>query len=121
VAGQTCWGSPGALGNNIPVNTSGSSTQIDDIDVIMSPNQSGNMDVVGWAYITPSGTYVQSNPAFPAFWTNIVTAIPVLGPFANAFNTSGIAPVGSALANQIDQYLNNHGGQMGSCFSSSLG
>ena len=69
---------------------------------------------------TPGGEYIQENMGFQAFWGQLFQAIPALSGVASALNVGGIAPINSSTQQTVQNYLNGHNGQVGSCFSGPL-
>jgi hypothetical protein len=119
--GANCWASPGTLGDNLPANSSGSSTEITNIFPIFANNSAGAPDVLAWMYVTQSGDWLQENPQFSAFWSSLAASVPVLGTLASALSSGGIVQTSSSQWTAVMNYVNGHNGYIGSCFTSSLG
>lgn len=119
--GDTCHDSGSALGDNLPATSRSTTTEITNIYALWATNQTGNVDVVGWVYTTPTSTWVQARPGFQDFWSNIAQSIPGIGAFGSAFQNGGYAQAGSSLWNSLNSYLNAHDGTADSCFTRNLG
>jgi hypothetical protein len=121
VAGQTCWGSPGALGDQFPVGTSDYADEIVNISAIQANNSTGTPDIVGWEYMTGNGDiYIQENMSFKSFWTGMAEATPAIGPFVSVMDSGGISTLNSSNGTTIMNYTEQHKGQIGSCFTGNL-
>jgi hypothetical protein len=121
--GENCYGSQATLGDNLPANTSGSSTEITNIIPIFANNAGGAPDVIAWMYVTKSADWMQENTQFNAFWSTVVSqsGIPVLSGLAQAMAGGGYVQATSSQWSAVQSYVNSHNGYLGSCFTGSLG
>lgn len=118
--GGQCWGSPGSLGDQIPVNLADAGHEITDIIAITADNINGVPDVYGWEYITADGIYLQQNLSFTSFWQAFGDSLPAVGPAISAGNAGGIVPINSTIGDQIKSSLPGHDAREGSCFNNPL-
>jgi len=119
-AGAACWGSPGELGDNLPVSSVSSATEITDILPIEANNAAGAPDIAGWLYETQAGDWLQENPTFTDFWDTLAKQVPVLGPLASAMSNGGMVQANSSQWSSVTSYVNGHDGSIGQCFSQPL-
>jgi hypothetical protein len=119
--GANCWGSRGALGHQWPVDTSDYAHEINNIYVLVANNASGTPDILGWEYQTGNGaSYIQENPGFKDFWDVIFASNPLTSTLAQVADGGGITSVTSDQSKTIGDYLVNHNGKAGSCFTTNL-
>lgn len=126
--GASCWNSPGQLGYNLPANTSGPQTQINNIEAVWtSPDNTGTSQVAGWIYQTgPGGNgaqFFQLNPDYHGnFWNSIVNNLPGFSSLANFIeqNQQGVTPLSNAAAQALLNAVMGTSGFGASCFTGAL-
>lgn len=118
--GAACWNSPGTLGDNIPSNSNDPNSEIINILVLVSNNGTNSPDNLAWEYITKNGDWLQINPTFNAFWSTLISSLPVVGGIGQALAAGGLVQPSSLQWSSIMGYLNSHNGFFGRCFSTSL-
>lgn len=119
-SGAGCWGSPGVLGDNLPVSSVSSTTEITDILPMEANNAAGVPDIVGWMYETQAGNWMQESPNFADFWDTLAKQVPVLGPVVSAMSNGGMVQANSSQWSSVTNYMNSHHGSVGQCFSHPL-
>lgn len=102
-------------------NTTDKDHEINNINVLVANDSSGQPAIIGWEYFTNSGMYVQEAPGFGDFWTTLLNSNSVTQTLLNLLAPVGsIVPVSSEQGNTIGTYILRHGGKSGSCFTSKL-
>jgi hypothetical protein len=123
--GQQCWGSIGpTLGDNIPVSSSDSSTEVTDILAMTFSQSGGGIQIYGWLYKTKGGqTYIAENASYRSSFEGFLSGIPGLSSIVSGLQNAhgGLFPISSSQGQSIVSSWNaqpNH--DAGSCFTHGL-
>jgi hypothetical protein len=123
--GATCWNSPGpTLGDNQPITSSGSSTEVVDIQALNFTQSGGGTSTYGWIYIESGGdVYIAENSSYKSSFEGFLGGVPGLSAVVAAIQNAhgGLVPINSAQGQNILSSWNaqpNHSGA--SCFTKPL-
>lgn len=124
-AGDDCWQSPGPkLGDNMPVNSSDSKTEVVDIAALTFKQSGGGTTAYGWIYTERGGdVYVAENAQYRSSFEGFVSAIPALSGVAAALQNAhgGLVPISSSQGQTIMSNWNSQPAHTaGSCFKKPL-
>ena len=124
--GVNCFGSPGALANNLPFGATDKAHTIVDIYVLGQASLGNGFSRVGWVYIMGNYTdaYLQDSGDNSSYFQNALMNVPVLGPvFTTVANTTKGAFVYMTFSQAqalIQDYKARRGASAGSCFTRPL-
>ena len=123
---DTCWGSPGQIGNNLPLGTTSNATEIVNILALFASSGTVGRQAAGWPYENRSGQYFfEMNPEYTGtFLQTVAAAVPGFGAIVTAAeqNSQGVSdPPTASQASGIEQGVTGKNGRVQQCFSAPLG
>jgi len=124
--GANCFGSPGALANNLPFGATDKAHSIVDIYALGQASLGNGFSRVGWVYIMGNyaDAYLQDSGDNSSYFQNALMNIPLTAPIFNTVaNTTKGAFVYMTFAQAqalIQDYKARRGASAGSCFTRPL-